>query len=307
MRSFQQHEMPFRAAPDNWDVVGGTSVLERARRRLVARRLPMFVAASLATSATWMAVVTWMRPAAFVVCCWTLVVQILILGMTIWACRRDPAGPRVRPTVVAAAVTLGWSTTWGFRVADQPSDVLAFVLVSLFLAAALLFAWGWQAELVVLMLTLAPALPVMHSLGAAVPVPAFASAVLMGAAISLAIAEGSARAFGTAVLHRQRATARARELEISRDAYRDLAEKQRDFIYAGDLTNRVTYVNEALAAFIGHPVSAIIGRYFHEFTVPHPDSPDVDTVIASIAAGERQPPLTFVLQTAAGLRWSEER
>jgi hypothetical protein len=69
------------------------------------------------------------------------------------------------------------------------SEVLAFVLLSLFLAAALLFAWGWRAELVVLAGTLAVAAPALPVLGATIPGAAFGAAVLIGSIVSLAIAE----------------------------------------------------------------------------------------------------------------------
>ncbi len=304
MRASHQHTSPSEAS-DAAVRSDAAWPLERARRRLLVRRLPLFAAAWLTTSLTWAVMLTWARPAALPASMPTLVLQMALLALALRACRRDPTSARVRPIVVATTVVLGWSATWAFRFAHQPLDVLAFALLTLFLAAALLFAWGWQAELTVLGLTLIAAAPLMRVLGTAVPEAAFITAVGMGAAISLAIAEGSRRAFATAFAHRQRAALHARELEASRDAYRDLAEKQRDFIYAGDLSNRITYVNEALAALIGAPVSALVGRYFHEFTVPHADSADVPTVLASIAAGEPQPRMTFVLRTASGLRWVE--
>ena len=282
-----------------------TLALERARRRLIVRRLPLFAAAWLATSLTWAVMLTWARPAAFPTSLLTLLLQLAALAGAIRACRDDPMREWVRPIVAATTVVLGWSTVWGFRFAHEPTDVLAFALLTLFLAAALLFAWGWEAELAVLGLTLAAAAPLLSEHGTAVPLGAFVTAVAMGAGISLAIAEGSKRAFATAFHHRQRAAQHARELEVSRDAYRDLAEKQRDFLYAGDLENRITYVNEALAAFIGVPVSDLIGRFFHEFTTPYPGAADTPAVLASIAAGELQPIMSFVLRTARGLRWVE--
>jgi len=308
MRASQQQSTSVPREPDSADgidMTGAVPVLERARLRLIVRRLPLFAAAWLATSATWGAMLAWARPAALPSSLLALVVQLLVLLVALRLCRDDPAHPRVRPLVAAMIVLLGWSTTWAFRFAQQPTDVLAFALLTLFLAAALLFAWGWEAELAVLALTLTAAAPLLRVHGTAVPLAAFVTAVAMGSAISLAIAEGSKRAFATAFHHRQRAALHARELEESRDAYRDLAEKQRDFIYAGDLANRITYVNEALAAFIGAPVPDLIGRYFHEFTVPHPDSADTPTVLTSIASGEPQPRMTFVLRTPSGLRWVE--
>jgi PAS domain S-box-containing protein len=286
-------------------MIATASALERARRRLIVRRLPLFAATWLASSVIWGAMLTWARPAAFPTSLLTLLLQGAVLTAALRACGDDATRDWVRPVVAATTVVLGWSTVWGFRFAHEPMDVLAFALLTLFLAAALLFAWGWEVELAVLGLTLAAAAPLVRDHGTAVPLAAFVTALAMGAVLSLAIAEGSKRAFATAFHHRQRAARHARELEASRDAYRDLAEKQRDFIYAGDLENRITYLNEALAAFIGAPVSELVGRFFHEFTMPHPDAADTPAVLQSIAAGEHQPRMTFALRTASGLRWVE--
>jgi PAS domain S-box-containing protein len=86
-------------------------------------------------------------------------------------------------------------------------------------------------------------------------------------------------------MHRRREEARQRELEASRDAYRDLTENARDFVYRGELGGRVTYVNEALVRFIGVPASEIVGRRFHDFMAPHADNPDLDAVLAWLGQG----------------------
>src|SRR5260221_716931 len=132
-----------------------------------------------------------------------------------------------------------------------------------------------------------------------------ASAIRVGAPVSLGAAEASARTFASAVLHRGRESERARELEASHDAYRDLAENARDFIYRGDLAGRITYVNESLAAFIGAPVESIVGRRFADFLSPHPANPDLDAVRAWLAAGEHVPPLTVAATSVFGVRWVE--
>jgi PAS domain S-box-containing protein len=265
----------------------------------------LFAVGWLASTIVWVAVLVLRSRDAAPLGVLTVGFQLLLLVVAGVRARRDPSGAAVRPTLVAVCIGLGASSTVLFVVARGGAEVTAFVLLTLFLSAALLFAWGWRAELVVIAATLAVAavaLPFSHTV---VPAPAFAAAVLIGGALALAVAEGSARSFAIALRHRAGEAERRRELEASRDAYRDLAENARDFIYAGDLTGRITYVNAPLAEFVGEPVSAIVGRYFHDIMRPHPDNPDLDAVLAWLGAGESVPLLTFATRTAAGPRWVE--
>jgi PAS domain S-box-containing protein len=282
-----------------------TTALARARRRLMIRRLPLFAAAWLSTALVWVVVLVLLSPQALLPGLVTVAGQlVLLVGAGVWA-RRALTAAGVRSTLIVACVGLGASSTLLLASAGTAVDVLAFVLLTLFLAAALLFAWGWRAELMVVAATLAIAAATLRFRNPVVPAPAFATAILIGTALALAVAEGSARAFATAVRHRASDAERERELEISRNAYRDLAENARDFIYSGDLAGRITYVNAPLAAFVGEPVEAIVGRFFHEFMTPHPDNPDLDAVLARVGAGQSVPLLTFATTTAAGSRWVE--
>ncbi len=276
-----------------------------ARRRLVVRRLPIFIVAWIAATAVWVVVLALGPRGALLPGVVVLAAQTLLLAGVGAACRCAPVRRRVVPIVVLACVLLGASSTALFVLAGGDAEVLAFVLLSLFLAAALLFAWGWRAELAVLAATLAIAGTALPWLHATIRPTAFGAAVLIGSVVALAIAEASGRAFDTALLHRRREETRQRELEASRDAYRDLTENARDFVYRGELDGRITYVNPALARFIGEPVAAIVGRRFHDFVTPHPDNPDLDAIIAWLGSGGTVPPLTFLTTTAAGPRWVE--
>src|SRR6266481_4239690 len=248
-----------------------TTPLARARRRLMRRRLPLFAIGWLATTLVWVLV---------------LVVE-------------------SRSVVVPGVVTFAGQLLLLVAVAGGGAEPLAFVLLTLFVAAALLFAWGWRAELVVVVATLVLAAAALPFIDQLIPAPTFAAAVLIGTVMSLAIAEGSARAFVNGIRHRLAEIERQRELAESRDAYRDLAENARDFIYTGDLSGRITYVNEAMAAFFGVPMSAIVGRRFHDLMAPDPETADVDAALAALAAGTSLPLLTFAVRTGAGLRWVE--
>jgi PAS domain S-box-containing protein len=282
-----------------------TIPLARARRHLMLHRLPLFAISWLSTSVAWVMVLGMQSPTTLLPGFVTVAGQLLLLVAAGARARRDPTDVNVRATLVIACVGLGASSTLLFVLSRGGAEVLAFVLLTLFLSAALLFAWGWRAELVVLAVTLVIAAAALPFSDLVVPAPAFLTAVLIGAAVSLAIAEGSSRAFANAARHRASEAERRRELEDSRDAYRDLAENARDFIYTGDLAGRITYVNGPLAVFIGEPVSALVGRFFAEFLVPHPDNPDLDAALTTIAAGGSVPLLTFATRTAAGVRWIE--
>jgi PAS domain S-box-containing protein len=282
-----------------------TTPLARARRRLMLRRLPLFAIGWLATTLAWVLVLVVESRRVVMPGILTFAGQLLLLGAVAVRARRTQTDDGVRAMLVIACIALGASSTLLFSVAGGGAEPLAFVLLTLFLAAALLFAWGWRAELVVVVATLALAAAALPFAEHVIPAPTFGAAVLIGVVMSLATAEGSARAFANGVRHRVAEVERQRELAESRDAYRDLAENARDFIYTGDLSGRITYVNEAMAAFFGVPVSVIVGRRFHDFVIADPETADLEAALATIAAGTSLPLVTFAVRTAAGPRWVE--
>ena len=269
------------------------------------RRLPLFALGWLATTLTWVLVLIVESRRVVTPGILTFAAQALLLIDVRARAGRSPTDDGVRGILIGACVALGASSTLLFTIAGGGAEPLAFVLLTLFLAAALLFAWGWRAELVVVLATLALGAAALPFTTQVIAAPAFAAAVLIGTVVSLAIAEGSARAFASGVRVRVAELERRRELAESRDAYRDLAENARDFIYTGDLSGRITYVNEAMAAFFGVPVSDIVGRRFHDFVVAEPESADLESALAAIAAGTSIPLLPFAVRTAAGIRWVE--
>jgi PAS domain S-box-containing protein len=282
------------------------SPLERAHHRLIARRLPRFAAGWLATTLAWAVVLVLQRRGVSLPALAALACQVVALRAAHGACRRDPAAPRVPVVVAATCVLLGVATTVLFAGMRGSAELLAFALLTLNLTSALLFAWGWGAALIVVAGTLAGWVAAFPALTFVLPPFALATAIASGALLSLAIAEGSARAFATASLHRAREEERARELEASRDAYRDLAENARDFIFASDMETRFTYANEALARFVGMPVETVLGRsVMEEFLTDHPANPDPLDMLRSVAAGESVPPQVIQVKTADGPRWVE--
>ena len=73
----------------------------------------------------------------------------------------------------------------------------------------------------------------------------------IGWVITVGLAESMARTFRLGVELRERERAAADALQASYDAYRDLAENARDFLWTADLEGRLTYVNESTARLLG--------------------------------------------------------
>jgi len=282
------------------------TALEYARRRLIVRRLPLFAFGWLATTLMWLLVLAIAAHVTLLAATLTLVCQIVVLAAAIAICRRDPLAPRVTAAVVLMCVLLGFSSTALFAVERGSAEFVGFLLFALGLASALLFAWGWRAELIVFASALGAWIAAFSFFRFAVPPTMLAAAVGIGLVLSLAIADGSARAFRVAFFHRASEEEHKRALEVSRDAYRNLAEKASDFIYTADLEGRFTYVNEAAARFAGEPVEALVGASFtSKFLIDHPKNPDFPALRARIAAGEAVSPFQLYVKSANGPAWIE--
>jgi PAS domain S-box-containing protein len=278
----------------------------RVRRRLIVRRLPLFALAWLATIATWGGVLVIEERSALPAATLTLVLQIATLATAVAICRRDPAASRVQPVVMLMCLALAFSSTALFAAVHNRAELLAFALLTLYLASALAFAWGLGAELILLATTLAASVLAFPLLRFSVPPLAFAAAIGTGSLLSLVIAEASARA--VRVLFLQRATEKAyqRDLTIALDAYRDLADNATDFVYTLDLEGRFTYVNDAAARLAGIPAPLMLGVSFaDEFLVDDPRNPDVPALLARVAAGEVVPPVCMLVRAGSGPRWIE--
>src|SRR6185369_13632668 len=126
-----------------------------------------------------------------------------------------------------------------------------------------------------LVATVIPWLVALPSLRFYLPVDQLLGAIAVGATVSIAIAEVSARTFAVAFERGEREREATHALAASRDAYRDLAENASDLIYTHDLDGRLTYVNTAFARFAGVAAEEIVGRDSQEFIAPHRDAPDV--------------------------------
>jgi signal transduction histidine kinase len=193
-------------------------LLTDARYDLIAHRLPLFAACWIGTTALWSSVLIvegLLRVGGALV---TVTFQCAALTIGTQLLRGDRRQRRAIPrTLVSVCIFLGVSSTAMFAMARGSGDVLAFVLLSLYLSTASLFGWGWRAQALVWVGTVVPWFVAVPFLTFAVSPVELATAIVIGSVLSWAVAEGTARTFHSAWLHRS-AEARFRtELEASRD------------------------------------------------------------------------------------------
>src|SRR5438445_2936916 len=141
--------------PTHEDLDDAAAFVARARRSLMARRLPLFAALWLGVVVGWVAVLgleSRLKPQVALI----LMMQVAVIGGAFVVTRAEPAARGVFAVVMGACVFLGTSTTVLFAYVGGSGDFLAFVLLTLYLAAALFFMWGWAAELGLLGATVIP-------------------------------------------------------------------------------------------------------------------------------------------------------
>ncbi|MEO6030245.1 MAG: PAS domain S-box protein [Candidatus Binatia bacterium] len=280
-----------------------TSLLANERSALITRRLPQFALGWLGTVGIWLIVFALegsQSPQTLL----GMVAQALVLGAALALCRRDPTAPRVVPIVVGACVLLGLASMLVVHAVGANGEILAFMLLTLYLASALLFSWGWSAELALLGLTLVPWGLVLGRFTFFVPLPELGAAVTIGAAVALVIAEGSARSVRAVARRRHAQEQVTRELQQSRDAYRDLAEHARDLIWSTDRDGRLVYVNEAMTRFLGVDEGELLGRSGGDFLTGHAENPRFGNITHGELPDEA-PPFLIQCATPRGPRWVE--
>lgn len=269
---------------------------------LIARRLARFALGWMATVAIWLTVfaLEGRLDAASVL---MAAASGVTLAVAVRVAAADPDAPRVLPVTVAACVVLGLAAMAIVAASGVYGEIFAFMLLTLYLAAALVFCWGWRAELVLLVATLGPWAVFLDRFPLFVSRLELGAAVTIGAAVALALAEGTARNRRQVARRRRAQDESAAALAVSRDAYRDLAEHAPDMIWTCDLDGRMGYANEALAHFLGRPVSMIVGRLGSEFWTDHPANPTIGGWIA--AAQPADQPIAIQCRTPRGPRWVE--
>ncbi|MCC6767026.1 MAG: PAS domain S-box protein [Deltaproteobacteria bacterium] len=226
-----------------------------------------------------------------------------MLAIAGWITATRPTTPWLLPVTVATCTGLGLDAGAMVHAVGGYGEIVAFMLLTLYLVAALIFGWGWRAESVLLAGTLVPSALVLERFPSFVPRPELGAAVAIGAVVALAIAEGTARDMRQVARRRRAQETAVAALQASRDAYRDLAERAPDMIWSCDRDGRLTYVNEALAAFVGLPAAAVLGRSAVEFWTAHGANPDFATLLASGTAPDE--PIRIQCVTPRGPRWVE--
>src|SRR5207245_8819750 len=119
-----------------------------ARRRVVVRQLPRFMLCWLGLAATWHAVLVVESLLAPRDALLALVGEGAILVATVVLCRTHPEARRVVPIVATSCVLLGVAETALFAAVGANGDLLAFVLLKLYLTTSVFFGWGWVPALV---------------------------------------------------------------------------------------------------------------------------------------------------------------
>jgi len=287
------------------DPRGAGETLEGARRALIVRRLPIFGSCWLVAMVVWMGVMCGEGLVTVPQAAVLLLFQAGVLVATLLLGRRDPSAALVRPCVTTSLVLLGLSTSVLFARVGGNGDILAFVLLTLYLSSALFFSWGWRSALGVWVITVAVWAAAIPRMRFFLPTPELGAAIAIGSLVCLALAELTARAFGISFERGEREAAATRALAASHDAYRDLAENAHDLIYTHDLSGRLTYINEAFARYAGRPASDLVGHLCQELMARHPDAPDLDAILVRVAAGNVPPPVLLPVRLRDGLRWLE--
>jgi PAS domain S-box-containing protein len=221
------------------------------------------------------------------------------------ALRRARSATAALRIAAGCCVLLGWIAVAVLVWTTGHREILAVRLLTLYSVAAFIFAWGWRIEAVLIAATVVPAIAALPRIQPSDQPNDVLIAVALGTVIALAVAELAARGLANVRAHRRAAEDHARELAASRDAYRDLAENVRDFIWAIDLDGRWTYMNTAFERFFGIPRQEMMGRSARELLRPHPLASDVTSNIARVMAGETLPELRFVFDLPSGQRWVE--
>src|SRR4051812_43720683 len=117
-----------------------TSIIARERSELIARRLPTFALGWIGTVAIWLVVFA-LEGRLPLGALGVVVATSALLGLVVRFARADPSAPRIVPMVVTTCIALGVSAIVVVDAVGALDEVLAFLLLTLYLLAAQLFAW----------------------------------------------------------------------------------------------------------------------------------------------------------------------
>ncbi len=256
--------------------IGRSGDWQGLRWRLLVDRLPLFALVWSVILVLWMAVyalearLVALPAIALVVC------QGTILSLAIVLARRDPEARRVRVITVAVGVLIGITTTVGFGVMGGSGDAVAFVLLALYLTLALLFAWGWQAELVVFGLTIGPELAALSIQGMLVSTYMMGGAILLGMIVSLLVAEMSRRSLEAELASRE-----------SEARFRGVFDHAPVGMAVAGADRRFMQVNRSFCELLGYAEHELLGKSIADITHPEDAAATADA-LRQLVAGEVQ-------------------
>lgn len=272
-----------------------------AEAELLAERVPRFAGAWLAFVTLITVIETFHGRLHPGLAAGLIVVQAAIVGgAVLWR-----AAHNAQAIVIALAGGLAVATAATFASFDGSAEILGVLLFALTASAAAFFVWGWRAQLVLNATTGLVWLLALPRLGVSSSAPELVGVSAIGWVLTLGLAESMARTFRLGIDLRDRERAGAEALQASYDAYRDLAENARDFLWTADLEGRLTYVNASTARLLGGTPAALVGRSTFDFATDHPDNLDILATLAKVAAGETMPPSPIQCMTTIGARWFE--
>lgn len=284
--------------------VGGVH-LDDGPHAFVVGRMPFFAATWLASTALWSVVIAASGDAGWGALVLAAAAEVLVLAAMHTALGRARTAETALRSAAGCAVVLGWIVLVFLLWMGGHREVLGVKLLTLYTVAAFTFAWGWRIAAALVVATLVPSFAALPYLSPSGQSTELLTAVAFGTVVSLGVAELTARGLARVRAYGRAAAEHSRELAASRDAYRDLAENVRDFIWTIDLEGRWTYLNAAFARFLGGSPAALIGRPASELTVPHPAAHDTYEEIRRLVAGTTPGPLRFLFNSPAGPRWVE--
>ena len=212
------------AANDDREALGA------AHRSAMVRHLPTFALCWLGTQLVWTAVLVLERRLAPLVALLGFGSQAAVLAGAIVFCRARPTARAVPRVLLAACVLIGLFSVALFAAISATGDLLAFILLTLYLASALFFAWGWVWTLGVLAVTSVAWLAAVPALTFHVPSIELVAAIVVGSVLSLGVAERAARGFRFGFLHRVNEERARKAAEASRDAAEAATRAKDEFI-----------------------------------------------------------------------------